>query len=79
MLDDVPDRVEEDEPDDHSRDKAERYLDDAVAQLTEVIHEGHAALGVVLTLGAHETLTHDAGTLDGAGEFRHDRFPPRLV
>ena len=41
-----------------------------------MIHEGHAALGVVLTLGAHETLTHDAGTLDGAGEFRHDRFPP---
>jgi hypothetical protein len=31
----------------------------------------------VLTLGAHETLTHDAGTMDGAGEFRHDRFPPK--
>jgi hypothetical protein len=31
----------------------------------------------VLTLGAHETLTHDAGALDGAGEFRHDRFPPK--
>jgi hypothetical protein len=25
--------------------------------------------------GAHETLTHDAGTLGGTGEFRHDRFP----
>jgi len=55
------------------------YLDDAVAQLTEVIHEGHPALGVVLTLGAHETLTHDAGTLDGAGEFAMTASRPRLV
>src|SRR5579862_7235224 len=75
MLDDVPDRGEEDEPDDHPRDKAEPYLEDAVAQLTQVIHEGHAAIGVLLPLSAHVTLAYDAGALNGAGEFRHDRIP----
>ena len=54
---------------------AERHLDDAVAQLTEVIHERHAALGVLLPLRLHEALADNAGTRDGTWEFRHDRFP----
>jgi hypothetical protein len=39
-----------------------------------VIHERHAALGVLLPLGVHEALADDAGTRDGIGEFRHGRF-----
>ena len=75
MLDEMPDRGEEDKPDDHPRDQGERYLDDAVAQLADVIHERHAALGVPLPLRLHEALAHDAGTRDSTREFRHDRFP----
>ena len=56
---------------------AERYLDHAVAQLPEVIHQRHAALGVLLPLRAHERLADDAGALDGAGQFSHDRLPPK--
>ena len=55
------------------RDEGERHLDDPVAQLPEVIHERHPALGVLLPLRAHEALADDAGTRDGTGEFRHDR------
>jgi hypothetical protein len=40
-----------------------------------VIHERHAPLGVLLPLGLHEALADNAGTRDGTGEFRHDRFP----
>src|ERR1017187_123528 len=71
-LDDVPGPVEEDESDDHPRDETERHLDDAVAQLTDVIHERHAAIGVVLSLRLHEALADDAGTRDCSREFRHD-------
>ena len=39
-----------------------------------MIQERHPALGVLLPLRAHEPLADDAGALDGAGEFRHDRF-----
>ena len=74
-LDGMPDRGEEDEPEDHPADEPERHLDDAVAQLTDVIHERHPAVRVLLPLRAHETLTHDASALNGTGKFRHDRFP----
>src|SRR5208282_6267985 len=77
-LDDMPDRGEEDEPDDHPRDQAERYLDYAIAQLTDVIHERHPALGVLLPLRLHEALADDAGTRDSTREFRHDRFRSKV-
>ena len=68
--------VKNTQPDDHPRDQGERHLDDAVAQLTDVIHERHASVRVLLPLRVHEALADDAGALDGTGEFRHDRFPP---
>jgi hypothetical protein len=71
----VPYRFEEDEPDGHPGEQGERRLDDPVAQLAQVIHEGHAALGILPPLRAHVPLTDDTSTLDGAREFRHDRFP----
>ena len=58
-----------------SGDEPERHLDDTVAQLTDVIHERHPAVRVLLPLGAYEALTDDASALDGIGKFRHDRFP----
>jgi len=36
--DDVPDRSEKAKPDDHPCGQAQRHLDDAVPQLTNVIH-----------------------------------------
>ena len=74
-LDDVPGRAEEDEPGGHPCDQGERHLDDAVAQLTDVIHERHAAFGVLLPLGVHEALADDAGARDGSGKLGHDRGP----
>src|SRR5580700_11933915 len=78
-LDDVPDRGEEGEPGDHSRDEAEGHLDDPVAQLTEVIDERHPAVRVLLPPGAHETLADDAGALKGTGWSRHDRSRREVV
>ena len=66
----------EDEAGDHPGGEAEGHLDHAVAQLAEVIHERHAALGLLLPLRVHEALADNAGTRDSTGEFRHDRFPP---
>jgi hypothetical protein len=71
----MPGPVEEHETYEHSRDKPERHLDDTVAQLTDVVHERHPAVRILLPLGAHETLAHDASALNGTGKFRHDRFP----
>jgi hypothetical protein len=39
-----------------------------------VIEQRHPALGILLPLRAHVSLTDDAGALDGTGKFRHDRF-----
>jgi len=44
----MPDRVEEDEPGDHPGHQGQRHLHHPVAQLTEMIHERHPALGVLL-------------------------------
>jgi hypothetical protein len=74
-LDEMPDRVEEDEPDDHPRDQRQRHLHDPVAQLAQVIQQRHPPLGVLLPLGTHVPLTDDARPLDGTRKFRHDRFP----
>ena len=49
------------------RDQRQRYLDHPVAQLPDVVHERHPALGVRLPLRVHETLADDAGALDGTG------------
>ena len=57
-------------------DQAQGHLDDAVSQLTNVIHERHTALRVLLPLRADEALADNARALDGTGEFRHDRFTP---
>jgi hypothetical protein len=46
--DDVPDRSENGKPGGHPCDQAQRHLHDAVPQLTDVIHERHAALRVLL-------------------------------
>ena len=73
-LDEVPDWVEEDESDDHPGDQAERHLDHPVAQLAQVVEQRHPALGVRPPLRAHVPLADDTGTLDGTGEFRHDRY-----
>ena len=60
----------------HRHDEAHVLIDlDQVADVARGQAEGHAALGVVLPLRAHVALAHDAGALNGAGEFRHDRFP----
>jgi hypothetical protein len=72
-LDDVPGLAEEDDPDDHPCDQGERHFDDAVAQLTDVFQERHAALGVLLPLGVHEAVADDAGARDGTGKLGHDR------
>jgi hypothetical protein len=74
-LEDLERPVEEDEPDDHPRDQAERHLDDAVPQLTDVIHERHPAVRILLPLRGHEALADNAGALDCTWEFRHNRFP----
>jgi hypothetical protein len=74
-LDDVPGLVEEAEPGDHPCGQCERHFGDAVAQLTDVIHQRHAAFGVLLPLGVHEVLTDDAGAGDGTGKLGHDRSP----
>ncbi len=71
----MPDRGEKDEPNGHARDEPERHLDDAVAQLTDVIHERHPAVRILLPLLVHKTFAHDASALNGTGKFRHDRFP----
>src|ERR1700731_4252321 len=71
----MPHRVEDHEPDDHPGAQGERHLDHPVAQLPDVIHQGHAALGVLLALGPDEMLAYDPGALDGTGEFRHRRLP----
>jgi len=68
----VPCPVEEDEPDEHAGDQGQRNLDDPVAQLTEMVHERHPALWVLLPLRTDVALADYASTLDGAGEFRHD-------
>jgi hypothetical protein len=60
-------------PGGHPRGQGERHLDDAVAQLTEVIHERHAAVAVLLPLGVHEAIADDAGARDGTGKAGHDR------
>ena len=52
--------------------RASADLDDPVAQLPQVIEQGHPPLGVLLPLRAHVALADDTGTLDGTGEFRHD-------
>jgi hypothetical protein len=49
-------------------------LDHTIAQLAQVIQQQHAAVGILLPPGVHEALADDAGTVDGRGEFRHDRF-----
>jgi hypothetical protein len=41
-----------------------------------MVEQRHPAFGVLPPLRVHVPLTDDAGTLDGAGEFRHDCFPP---
>jgi hypothetical protein len=77
-LDDTPGLVEEDEPGGHPCGQGQRHRDDAVAQLTDVIHERHAAfgvLGILPPLGVHEALADDAGARDGTGELGHDRDP----
>ena len=48
---------------------------DLRAQLTEVIDERHAALGVLLPPGMHEALADDAGAREGTGTRGHDRGP----
>ena len=40
-----------------------------------MIEQRHPPLGILLPLRVHVPLAHDAGALDSAGEFRHDRFP----
>ena len=76
-LDDTPGLAEEDKPGDHPCGQGERHLDDAVAQLTQVIHQRHAALRVPPPLAVHPTLTDDAGTRDGTSKLDHDRSPCR--
>jgi hypothetical protein len=44
-------------------------------QLADVIHERHAALGVLPPLGVHEALADDPGARDGTGKLGHDRSP----
>jgi hypothetical protein len=60
--------------DDHPRGQGEGHLDDPLAQLTKVVHERHAPIGILLPLRVQEPLTNDAGTRQGTGEFGHDRF-----
>ena len=71
----VSDLHHEDEPDSAPKDGTAKF---PPAQLTQVIHERHAAfgvLGVLLPLGVHEAFSDDAGTGDGIGKHGHDRSP----
>ena len=74
-LDDVPGLDEEEKPGGHPSGQGERYFDDAVAQFTDVIHERHAAFGVLLPLRVHEAFSDDAGARDGTRKLSHDRSP----
>ncbi len=79
MDDEIPRLVGEDQRDDHAGNDHQDYLDDPVAQLAQVVHQGHPPVRVAPPLRAQVTLAHDAGTPDGGRLRCHDRVFPEGV